>query len=130
MKASDIQQIVADLSAKKVHPIGQKIYRVLDNGDILMEKISGYEIQIDDKYRATVRHTAEGRYSKYAVTPEEHASHGYGSRVHSWHFDRQSANKAAAPLVKIQNQKRIQQNRNRIAELEQEIKGMEDQNVS
>lgn len=106
MNTADIPQLVADLSDAKVYPIGQKIYRVLDDGRIMMEKVTGYEIVIDAKYRTKVRHTGEGRYSKFVTTPDEGQ---YASRVKSWHLDRKSAVKAAKPLIRKDAEKTIAQ---------------------
>ena len=117
-----IKTLVGD---RKIYPIGTKIYRVLDAGEIIMEKVSGYEIKITGNDVHFV-HTGEGRYNRYVNIPEEHHGSGWGSRVHSWHFDRASANKAAAPLVKVQTEKKIEQNNRRIAELQAENEKLEE----
>lgn len=106
--------VLADV---KIYPLGSKLYRVLDNGDILMEKVGGYRIEIDEAGKVEFRHMNENNYSGVS-TPETHGGGGYGTRIVSWHFDRRSANKAAAPFLEAEKKKQIKRNNDRIAELQ------------
>lgn len=106
------------LADEKIFPIGTKIYRVLETGDILMEKVSAYEIKVEANM-VSFRHLGENNRYGIALPHENHGA-GWGSKVHSWHFDRKAANKAAAPLIKAQKLKQIERNKNRIAEIQGE----------
>lgn len=113
---NDLMMKLDVLAEQKIYPIGTKIYRVLVNGDILMEKVTAYEIKVEAD-RVDFRHIGEsGRYGM--STPETVSGAGYGTKIHSWHFDRKSANKAAAPLIKAEKLKEIERNKDRIAEIQ------------
>lgn len=115
---NDLMKELDVLADVKIYPIGTKIYRVLDSGSILMEKVSAYEIKVQGG-KVDFRHLGEN--SRYGIAlPHENHGGGWGSKVHSWHFDRKAANKAAAPLIEAENKKQIQRNNDRIAELQGE----------
>ena len=114
------------LAAEPIYPIGTKIYRVLDNGDVLMEKVEAYRIDVQpDGVRFT--HIGGNGYGVSIPDNNKHQGYGYGSRIHSWHFDRKAANKAAAPLQAEQRVKKIEANKRRIAEIEAENAELEKQ---
>ena len=108
--------VLADV---KIYPIGTKLYRVLDNGDILMEKVGGHRIEVNEDQTVEFHHMAENNYHRIS-TPETMGGGGYGTRVVSWHFDRKAANKAAAPFLEAEKKKQIKRNNDRIAELQGE----------
>lgn len=126
MKNEAINQLMQHLDALNdmpIYPIGTKIYRVMDTGSIYMDKVDSYEIAINVDGKVRLTHKSGTGYGSNMMLPEEHSGpggYGRGSRIHSFHFDRKSANKAAAPLLEAENKKQIQRNNDRIAELQGE----------
>lgn len=114
----DIKQSLDALADKTIYPLGTKIYRVLDTGLVLMDKVEAYRINIqgDDVDLIHV-----GGHNGAIPTPEDVRGGGYyGSCIKSWHFDRREANKAAAPFLEVENKKTVERNKERIAELQAE----------
>lgn len=107
-----------------IYPIGTKIYRVMESGSIYMDKVESYEITVDTDGKVKLTHKSGTGYGSNMMLPEDHSGYGgygRGSKIVSFHFDRKSANKAAAPLLEEEKKKQRAQKYARIEELKREI---------
>lgn len=124
MKNEALNQLMKHLDALNdmpIYPIGTKIYRVMESGSIYMDKVESYEITVDTDGKVRLTHKSGNGYGSNMMLPEDHSGYGgygRGSKIVSFHFDRKSANKAAAPLLKAEKLKEIERNKDRIAELQ------------
>lgn len=133
MKDQALNQLMQHLDALNdmpIYPIGTKIYRVMENGSIYMDKVESYEITVDTDGKVRLTHKSGNGYGSNMMLPEDHSGYGgygRGSKIVSFHFDRKSANKAAAPLLEQDRKKKIEANKRRIAEIEAENAELEKQ---
>lgn len=133
MKNEALNQLMKHLDALNdmpIYPIGTKIYRVMETGSIYMDKVESYEITVDTDGKVRLTHKSGNGYGSNMMLPEDHSGYGgygRGSKIVSFHFDRKSANKAAAPLLEQERKKKIEANKRRISEIEAENVELEKQ---
>lgn len=133
MKQEALNNLMKHLDALNdmpIYPIGTKIYRVMETGSIYMDKVESYEITVDTDGKVRLTHKSGNGYGSNMMLPEDHSGYGgygRGSKIVSFHFDRKSANKAAAPLLEQERKKKIEANKRRIAEIEAENVELEKQ---
>lgn len=133
MKQEALNNLMKHLDALNdmpIYPIGTKIYRVMETGSIYMDKVESYEITVETDGKVRLTHKSGNGYGSNMMLPEDHSGYGgygRGSKIVSFHFDRKSANKAAAPLLEQERKKKIEANNRRIREIEAENAELEKQ---